>query len=908
MRSSGLLALSNCALVGSCSTAFQCHPRKSAKVQFQLKTWVETFRDPEQRRRNFELKVADWNRHNRNGAWLDTPQLKDAQKWLADPLTTNVGFSTDFVELVAASHALSRKAAQQRFGVIGFVMLLLLIVVGITIGSQSQAKRNRQTIEENQRQLILQQQAAAATSTTFQATTVASGHARETAQAEARAANTTAQAETNARMTAQALALAEPARATAVAEEKARATAQALAETRGAQSIANLLTVQSEVTRQNMETWPVSVLLATEALKLAPSDKSEAAARAGLKLLLRPAAIISYGDTVTAIAWSNTPSYVASGSVDGTATVRDMQAARQLTRVSHGAPIWAIAISPDGSLLATVGDDRAVRLWRLPDGTDAGTISLGDMSATRALFSPNGQYLALAGSALTRVYSLANRKTVIDIAFGDTKGGLVGSANDIAFSPDSTWFAAASANTKAYIWSLSDGSIGHILDHTSDVTSLVFSPDSKQLATATVLGNLAIWDVAAGERITGMAANGFVWSIAFSPDGQQIATGGADATASIWDTHGGAEEKRISIEHAVDYVAFTPDGLSLLTGGGGVVQLWDIFSKKEIARVPSIQTTGTSYTGGQLHTAQLSVDGHYLATLAQSNSAVIWDLSSRTTLSARDAAVIAYSKNGTLLATGTDSGVSIYETASLRETAHFSWLYPFHVMFSSDNRYLLVNGTDTGALNLSKKDLDTAEKPEIDIDLLIHDRVDSRQGDMSAYHAGPGVISICPKRNDNCKRIELMTIVQDMVFSSDGTLLLGGTLDDAVIAWNVATGTEAYRLKAGDNVNHVALSPDGRYLAALVGDRQPPAVYVWDLTDQHPVAVIPYKSDLNDLTFSPDGNYIVIASNESLQMWPWSVERLIADACTRLPRNLTKDEWDTYIPGEPYHKTCDNLP
>jgi hypothetical protein len=35
---------------------------------------------------------------------------------------------------------------------------------------------------------------------------------------------------------------------------------------------------------------------------------------------------------------------------------------------------------------------------------------------------------------------------------------------------------------------------------------------------------------------------------------------------------------------------------------------------------------------------------------------------------------------------------------------------------------------------------------------------------------------------------------------------------------------------------------------------------------------------------------------------------LIRGACSRLPRNLTREEWDRYLPGEPYRATCPNLP
>jgi hypothetical protein len=35
---------------------------------------------------------------------------------------------------------------------------------------------------------------------------------------------------------------------------------------------------------------------------------------------------------------------------------------------------------------------------------------------------------------------------------------------------------------------------------------------------------------------------------------------------------------------------------------------------------------------------------------------------------------------------------------------------------------------------------------------------------------------------------------------------------------------------------------------------------------------------------------------------------LIADACSRLPRNLTRLEWRQYLGDEPYRSTCPNLP
>jgi hypothetical protein len=44
------------------------------------------------------------------------------------------------------------------------------------------------------------------------------------------------------------------------------------------------------------------------------------------------------------------------------------------------------------------------------------------------------------------------------------------------------------------------------------------------------------------------------------------------------------------------------------------------------------------------------------------------------------------------------------------------------------------------------------------------------------------------------------------------------------------------------------------------------------------------------------------------RVWLWCTQDLIELACLRLTRNLTQEEWKQYLPGEPYRKTCPDLP
>ena len=67
---------------------------------------------------------------------------------------------------------------------------------------------------------------------------------------------------------------------------------------------------------------------------------------------------------------------------------------------------------------------------------------------------------------------------------------------------------------------------------------------------------------------------------------------------------------------------------------------------------------------------------------------------------------------------------------------------------------------------------------------------------------------------------------------------------------------------------------------------------------------------INAVVFTPDGQWVVSGSADgTARVWPWRTEDLIEEACRRMPRNLTHEEWNRYIgPEIPYHPTCPNLP
>ena len=66
---------------------------------------------------------------------------------------------------------------------------------------------------------------------------------------------------------------------------------------------------------------------------------------------------------------------------------------------------------------------------------------------------------------------------------------------------------------------------------------------------------------------------------------------------------------------------------------------------------------------------------------------------------------------------------------------------------------------------------------------------------------------------------------------------------------------------------------------------------------------------VNRVGFSPDSRRLATSCEDfQVRLWHWRTADLVAAACGRLPRNLTREEWREYLGEEPYRATCPNLP
>src|SRR5205823_1196962 len=116
-----------------------------------------------------------------------------------------------------------------------------------------------------------------------------------------------------------------------------------------------------------------------------------------------------------------------SGAQDGAVKIWDVATAKVRREFKIGPPpgprsVAALAVTADGSLLATAGDgEKTVRLWELPAGREVASFDTESIdSLTWPLaFSPDGKTLAAGGwsNGVIQLWDVATRR-VRELPFG----------------------------------------------------------------------------------------------------------------------------------------------------------------------------------------------------------------------------------------------------------------------------------------------------------------------------------------------------------------------------------------------------------------------------------------------------------------------------------------------------------
>jgi len=247
-----------------------------------------------------------------------------------------------------------------------------------------------------------------------------------------------------------------------------------------------------------------------------------------------------------------------------------------------------------------------------------------------------------------------------------TPGGLLdGKPSRVSWSPDGRFLAAASTGNAAFVVALEDPRFASRLESgTAAVYDVAFSPDSTRLATASADG-IHVWETDSRRVVTAAEVPVARWDhVAFRPDGGQIAATASDGTVVLVDAVTGQRIGR-EARHggAVSFLAYSPDGSRVVTAGmDGTVQIRDATTAERLHKL------FVTYPK-PFRCAAISPDGTRVAAGDVRGGVLLWDVvTGQIVESVRETAdpirALAFNPDGSLLAVGDERGIATIRAAA----------------------------------------------------------------------------------------------------------------------------------------------------------------------------------------------------------------------------------------------------
>jgi WD40 repeat protein/transcriptional regulator with XRE-family HTH domain len=495
--------------------------------------------------------------------------------------------------------------------------------------------------------------------------------------------------------------------------------------------------------------------------------------------------------------------------------------------VAHDGGAPDVAISPDGALVASLGNYGEVKLWAAASGAFVRTLDTepGEFGNSIA-FSPDSRLLAVGWPTKVTLWDISSGERLLVLSgesFGTTIGYNLGTGQ-LSFSPDGRRLAVANMDGASVVWELETQAIVlSLAPEGLPAKAIAYNPDGTLLATGGDEGTVTVWDAESGEPRYTRPLGGIIHAVTFSYDGAVLAAASEDGSARVWQAATGADVATLPRTAGMYDIVFLADGRLATAGQDGVTRVWDAGSGQQLMALSAATSTVIGVAG--------SPDGRRIATGGYDGSVRVWDASpghELLTLPAHGGIVwnVAYSPDGQRIASaGVDGLVKLWAADTGRQLLSFP-APPgpgFTGLAYSPDGSRLATGAVDGTVALWG----------------------SATGEQQRALAGHA------------------NMVVGLAFSPDGQRLASASWDGTAKVWDLASGAEVVTFTGHEmpgGLTNIAFSPDGRY-AFTSGDDD--VARQWDARSGEEIRVFSGEErDIYGLALSLDGATLALGDQD----------------------------------------------